>query len=872
MKAALALRAAHAFVCVGMLLVLPMAARAEPVAASKPKFHVVDNNFNYEVAGPWSASLPQLCQAIKDRFDNAVHNVDFVSLTCPGTQVECPGTGDLPPRSPRTDASQVSRWLSVRTNTAYCKEYNTSGSVCLVPACRPDPHEADVPKQYRVVGFCGTEGRAPTYDIPPPPNSPQPTCMCPAGTEWLVSESRCTAMALLPRASVPPPPECEACVGNPIYPLRGVKREVVDTGLAIGNTTLRLSYDSGGKAVQSPANLADRESLVWSGVLGSRLWFSNLHRSAKLPLDGAAPEVLQSAIFDRGNGALKTMTRMGQGGYAGEPGSRDRFDADTRVYRDGTENTQETYTQGGRLTGISWADGVAIGFIHDSGGLLIQVTDNRGRRLRFGYEGPGAGEAARLSTVTAADGGTLTLAYDAQGNLARLTWADGTVRQLRYEKAELPWALTGVVDEQGRRYATFSYDESGRATSTEHAGGADRFSVTWDSPPVVQVAEQAVGPVVQRSYDWSAPLGVVVTGPLGQATRWTAVNINGKNQFSAQTQQAGAGSLASSRSQGYDANGGVVSRDDFNGMRSCYSNDDVRKLEVVRVEGLGLAARCADVTMANASLPAGGRKISTRWHPDWSLPTQQAAPGQVTTWVYNGQPDPFAGNAIASCASTAAMLPDGKPIAVLCKQVEQATTDGDGHLGFSASLQAGPPIRIRTWTYNERGQVLTAKGTRSSDTTTYTYHATTDANHTVGDLATMTDASGKTTTYDRYNKLGQLLQSTDADGVVTLRTYDARQRLLTSTMDTETTTYTYDRVGQLTQVTQPDGRWIGYEYDEAHRQTAVKDSRGNRIEYQLDNAGKQIGQTVKDPTGSLKRSLARVMDALGRVQQGSGRE
>ena len=112
----------------------------------------------------------------------------------------------------------------------------------------------------------------------------------------------------------------------------------------------------------------------------------------------------------------------------------------------------------------------------------------------------------------------------------------------------------------------------------------------------------------------------------------------------------------------------------------------------------------------------------------------------------------------------------------------------------------------------------------------------------------------------------------DLFGVVTLRTYDARQRLLTSTMDTETTTYTYDRVGQLTQVTQPDGRWIGYEYDEAHRQTAVKDSRGNRIEYQLDNAGKQIGQTVKDPTGSLKRSLARVMDALGRVQQGSGRE
>ena len=42
--------------------------------------------------------------------------------------------------------------------------------------------------------------------------------------------------------------------------------------------------------------------------------------------------------------------------------------------------------------------------------------------------------------------------------------------------------------------------------------------------------------------------------------------------------------------------------------------------------------------------------------------------------------------------------------------------------------------------------------------------------------------------------------------------------------------------------------------------------------YTLDAAGKRIGEQVKDPGGTLARSLSRVNDALGRVQQTTGRE
>jgi YD repeat-containing protein len=355
--------------------------------------------------------------------------------------------------------------------------------------------------------------------------------------------------------------------------------------------------------------------------------------------------------------------------------------------------------------------------------------------------------------------------------------------------------------------------------------------------------------------------------------------VAGFSRLTSQSQPAGSGCAASSSALSYDTNGNVASSDDFNGSRSCSAYDLSRNLETTRVEGLANTQACSAVTGAGASLPTGSRKTSTSWHPDWKLETKRAEPGKLTTSIYNGQPDPFNGGALASCAPSTALLPDGKPIAVLCKQVEQATSDANGGQGFSASLQGGVANRTRSWTYSSTGQVLTEMDPLNN-TTTYTYYSDTaftgsDPNavgHTLGDLQTITNAKSQVTNYSKYNKHGQLLESTDPNGVVTTNTYDLRQRLLSTSVGGQATTYSFDAAGQLLKVTNPDASWIGYEYDAAHRQNAVKDNLGNRIEYVLDNAGNKTGQSVKDPQGNLARSLARSIDALGRVQQTTGRE
>ncbi|MBX3475946.1 MAG: RHS repeat protein [Planctomycetes bacterium] len=527
-------------------------------------------------------------------------------------------------------------------------------------------------------------------------------------------------------------------------------------------------------------------------------------------------------------------------------------------------NVMERFLPSGRLKARSFADGAEQTMIYSTAetpisiapraGLLIGVVDSFGRSLSFAYDAAG-----RLSTMHGPDDGVFTYNTDDAGNVVQVSYPDGATRQYRFNEhvntagLDLPFALTGIIDENNIRFANFGYSTGGLASFTEHAGGVQRYDVSF---PQVHLPE--------------GPMLTYQVGTFGRFVSPTRIT------------RSCDGCATNSLMYSLDATGNPLSSRDWNGNVSCRAYDTARALVTAQVDGALPNVSCASVVMLNAVLPASARKVSTQWHPDWRLATKVAEPGRITTSIYNGQPDPFNGNAVASCAPATALLPDGKPIAVLCKRVEQATTDTDGHLGFSATLQPGVPDRTTTWTYNQYGQVLTENGPRTDvdDTTTYAYYSDTSftgegaaaQGHYMGDLQSVTNAAGKVTQYTQYNKHGQVLESQDPNGVVTTNTYDLRQRLLSTTVGGQTTSYQYDPVGQLKKVTLPDQSWIGYDYDDAHRQVAVYDNHGNRTDYTLDNAGNRIGEQTKDPSGALKRQLSRSINALGRVQRTTGRE
>ena len=585
----------------------------------------------------------------------------------------------------------------------------------------------------------------------------------------------------------------------------------------------------------------------------------------------------------RGDATTTTFRGNGVDVFSPDSTTNDRLYKDGIGYRfiDSEAGAIEIYDSIGAIRERWLMNGQFLRFIYsDEGtsvtmapgpGYLIGVTDGFDRSIAFEYYASNG----RVSKVISPDGQFIQFDYLNQ-NLSKIHWQDLLWREFLYENSRFSWALTGVVSENRLRLSTFSYDTNGRALSTERAGGNERFGSNYDVAPIISVDDtyDSQANIVRRRLSWRVANSLSISQPNGSSLTIGVGIVAGNPVTVTRSQPAGSGCAASSRFSTYDTNGNIASEDDFDGARMCAVSDLRRNLRTVNVEGLPNTHACSSVTAAASVLPAGSRKTSTQWHPDWRLPIKTAQAGRMTTSVYNGQPDPFNANAVANCAPASALLPDGKPIVVLCKQVEQSTTDVDGALGFGASIQTAVAPRVQSWTYNVWGQMLTHDGPRTdiADITNYSYYNDTTAEHTQGDLQSVTNPLGQVTRYTRYDRNGRLPQMQAANGTFTDLSYDQRGRLRTVTVAGLTTQYDYTPTGQLLRVTQPDGSWLLHEYDPAQRLVAMSNQLGHRIQYTLDSAGNRVEEDVRDGTGTRRRTIARSVDALNRVYQIIGKE
>jgi YD repeat-containing protein len=514
-------------------------------------------------------------------------------------------------------------------------------------------------------------------------------------------------------------------------------------------------------------------------------------------------------------------------------------------------------------------DGKSVTYSRASDALTVTAQPG-GRSLRYTRSNPTT-PAWLFDTVGMPDANQLRYGISGSALVDSVTYPGGANKQYLYNEAAFtgisspgagsPSWLTGLIDENNARHATYRYDGT-TPLSTELAGAANKhvFGFAGSTAAGATTVTMPLPNAPQVTYNWEA-------------------DAQGEPRLRSKSQPAGAGCNASTSAMSYDANGNVSSADDFNGNRTCYAHDLSRNVESARVEGLAGGSSCS-VTAAGAALPAGARKISTEWHPDWRLETRIAEPKKLTTHVYNGQPDPSAGGAVAACAPANALLPDGKPIVVLCKKIEQATSDASGAQGFAAA--AAGAARTWSYTYNPWGQKLTERDPRGN-TTTYAYYASTSftgadpdaVGHTVGDLQSMTNAAGHVTQYPLYDKNGRVRRMVDANGTTTDTAYTPRGWVSSVTVTpaggvAQLSRYVYDGVGQLKEATLADLTKLSYTYDDAHRLTQVTDGAGNTMNYTLDAMGNRTREDIKDPGDALRRSITRVYDALNRLQSVTG--
>ena len=169
----------------------------------------------------------------------------------------------------------------------------------------------------------------------------------------------------------------------------------------------------------------------------------------------------------------------------------------------GRDDTVETYDNTGRLISISDRAGLTQTLVYDEENKLETVTDPFGRTLTFHYD-----SAGRMSMLLDPEGQSINYAYDVEGNLSVVTYPDDNTRTYLYENTRFTHALTGLVDESGNRFATWRYDEKGRATLSEHGDGAERVTVTYGTNGSATLTD-SLGQA--RTYRFDVIQGVVKT-------------------------------------------------------------------------------------------------------------------------------------------------------------------------------------------------------------------------------------------------------------------------------------------------------------------------------------------------------------------------
>ncbi len=485
------------------------------------------------------------------------------------------------------------------------------------------------------------------------------------------------------------------------------------------------------------------------------------------------------------------------------------------------------------------ADGITYLPVQLTGDQLVKVMDSDDNHISWLYTTQSAIQETydlqgRLILMTNPQGLTQSLAYDSDSQLISVTDAAGRVLQLGYDSAN---RLSQLVQPDGGQIQ-LSYDTNGNLTQVVYPDDtpADltnnpslNYQYTDTRHPYAltgQVDENgdlyatwtfdAAGRATGSSNHNGFKQGTVAY-ELDQATITEANGQTRQLSFDPTTNkltqvaggncgQCGSSDLANYT---YNALGQIITQTDFNGVATTFEYNS-RGLQTKRTE---------------ASATAVSRETTTVWHATLSLPIEIASLRAKTSLSYgvNGR-------------------------------IESVTQ--------SDLTNADAIDRQTLYQYLAEGLLSTITAPNGG-ITTYGYDAQKN-------LTGITNALGHVTQISNIDLNGRPTSLIDSNGLVTNLTYDIRGRLVSQTINSNTTTFSYDKIGQLIQLTLANGNVTHYQYNGARLLTQVSDGLNNQMIYSYDNVGNLLNVEVKDPLGELTRTQSRVFDQLNRLTQQVG--
>lgn len=560
-------------------------------------------------------------------------------------------------------------------------------------------------------------------------------------------------------------------------------------------------------------------------ALSNTFWTNSLSYSltdTQCFVDKWGDLICHSETYQRPDGSTIVFSGAPQGGPYTENGGGGlatlTYDSGSMTYTLHDEDaTTKVFDSIGQLKSITDRSGVSWTISHSGG--TYTVTHSSGKSFTVAY----GATVNNITPVTVTDpaGNVYSLQADGNINYQSITYpgSPATTVSFKYASSASPYFLT-EVDYNGTPYSYTTYDTTStdpfykRATSTYLADNSENNSISY--------AKDAAG-----------NLQATVTNPLGHRRVMTYDGTNGtggayNGQLSQVNEDAVTTCGATVKSQSYDANGNVAQTVDNNGNVHMYTYASTGQLQ----------------TETEASGTSLARKTDYVWDTN-NLQLNRLLSVTVegvrhTSYTYNAQ------NRLASVAVT--------------------NLSGTGNTNltltttYNYSLYANGMVQTMT---------VTNPSPNNSNVDTYQYD-------TAGNLTSVTDGLGHSTTYSNYDGLGEAGRVTGPNGDATDFSWDARGRLASKTTyvngTAATWSYGYDGFGLKSSETAPDGESTTVARNSVMRVTSVthNDKDGSSTETLGYDANGDLTSDVIARGSDVGQSRTFTYDGLGRIYQARG--
>ena len=541
------------------------------------------------------------------------------------------------------------------------------------------------------------------------------------------------------------------------------------------------------------------------------------------------------------------------------------------------------FDSNGNITSEVDAKGWTKSYTYTATNKIKSITNNFGSKLEFFYN-----SQDQLEKLVSPAGEEYLFEFDSLNNMTKIIFPDDTPSnsqdnpfvQYLFEDSRFPTSLTGKINEKGVRFASWTYDQNGRAISSSHFADIEKTEFDYN------VANETTVKTYLNNSLYNEKKYVFETDSAGRKKN-TRLELaactdctNGNFEYE------------------YDGVGKVTKATSPSGTVTAYEYNSKSQL-TKRTEGVGTSEERSFVTnwVSGKNLVSntteGNLKTTYGYSLDqvYYVTKQDTSSGQSRTTVnlYNGSRLLYRvmGPRTDLTDNTNFFYDGSGNLTKVTNQLGHSTLfenfDGNGRAGKITDANG----TITTLTYTPRGWLKSS--TTNGALTQYDYYPT-------GSVKSITSPSGYVINYEYdngerltavvdnlgnrmeytldlmgnitetkikdpgglikssqsaiFNALGQLTKSLGNNGQSNEQTFDAEGNVKTTKNALNNShTSSFDALNRLSKTIDPDLGETSYTYNSQDLITSVKDAEGKETKYEY-NAFGELTKLISPDTGT----------------------